>query len=112
MIGNEADEITEEFFESLLQRYQEGIEESVKGSHFVFDSFDLLYYKCHQVNVDRGRSNIDSLKWLKNKEATITPKNNDDKCFQYALTVPLNYQSIKKNLQRISKIKPFIDEYN
>ena len=50
---------------------------------------------------------MDSPKWLKNKKA-VNPKNNDDKRFQYALTVALNYQSIKKDLQRISKIKQFI----
>ena len=38
--------------------------------------------------------------------------NKDDKCFQYALTVALNYEQIEKDLQRISKIKPFIDQYN
>ena len=43
MIGNETDEITEELFDSLLQRYQE----SMKGSEFVFDCVDLLFYKCH-----------------------------------------------------------------
>ena len=46
------------------------------------------------------------------KKATINPKNNDDKCFEYALTVALNYEQIKKDPQRISKIKPFIDQYN
>ena len=48
----------------------------------------------------------------KNTKATMNPKNNDDKCFQYALTVTLNYGKIKKDPQRISKIKPFIDQYN
>ena len=48
----------------------------------------------------------------KKKKATINPKNNDDRCFQYALTVALNHEQIKKNSQRISKIKPFIDQYN
>ena len=28
------------------------------------------------------------------------------------MTVALNYQSIKKDPQKISKIKPFIDQYN
>ena len=33
----------------------------------------------------------------KNKRATINPKNKkDDKCFQYALTLSLNYDEIKK----------------
>ena len=31
-----------ENFESLLQRYQEGLEESTRGSEFVFDIIDLL----------------------------------------------------------------------
>ena len=50
---------------------------------------------------------------VKNKKATINPKKNkDDKCFQYALTVALNYEQIKNHPERISKIKPFIDQYN
>ena len=42
MMGNEKDEIMEELFESLLKKYQKGLEESIKGSEFVFDSVDLL----------------------------------------------------------------------
>ena len=34
------------------------------------------------------------------------------KCFQYAITVALNYKAIKKDPKRISKIKPFINKYN
>ena len=41
MIGGETDEIIKELFESILQRYQKGSEESMKGS----DGVDLLYYK-------------------------------------------------------------------
>ena len=39
-------------------------------------------------------------------------KNKDDKCFQCALTVALNYEQIKDHSERISKIKPFTDKYN
>ena len=49
---------------------------------------------------------------VKHKRASINPNNNDDKCFQYAVAVALNYQKINKNPERISKIKPFIDQYN
>ena len=38
MMSSETDETTEELFESLLQRCQEGLEESMRGSEFVFDS--------------------------------------------------------------------------
>ena len=84
----------------------------MKGSDFVFDSVDLLLYKLHKITLNRGGSYIDSPKWLRNKKATVNPKNKDDKCFQYALIVALNYQNIKNNPERISKIKPFIDQYN
>ena len=112
MMGNETDEIIEELFESFLQKYQEGSEEKMRGSEFVFDSVDLLYYNLHKISLNRGRSYMDSPKWLRNKKATISAKNNDNKCFQYALTVALNYEQIKKNPQLIFNIKIFIDQYN
>ena len=111
-MGNETNEITEELFKSFLHKYQEGLEESIRGSEFIFDSVDALSYDLNKISLSRGGSYIDSPKWLKDKKATINPKNNDDKYFQYALTVALNYEQIKKNPQRISKIKPFIDQYN
>ena len=46
------------------------------------------------------------------KKTTINPKNNVNKCFQYDLTVALNYQNIKNYQERISKIKSFINQYN
>ena len=104
MIGSETNEFIEELFKSILQRYQEGLEESMKGSEIIFDSIDALYHDLNKVSLSRGRSYIDSPKWLMNKKTTITLKNNDDKYFQNALTVVLNYEQIKKNPQRISKI--------
>ena len=62
--------------------------------------------------MERSGSYIDSPEGLENKKATINPKNNDNSCFQYALTVTLNNQNIESNPQRISKIKPFIDQYS
>ena len=109
MMGSQTDEIIEELFESLLQRYQEGLEESMKGSEFIFDSVNSFYCKLHTISLNRGGSYIDSPEWLKNKKATINPKINDDKCFQYALTVALNYPNIKNNLERLTKIKLFIN---
>ena len=67
MIGSETDKIIEELFESPLQRCQERLEESKKGSEFIFDSVDVLYYNLNKVSLNRGGSYIDSAKWLKNK---------------------------------------------
>ena len=96
-MGNETDEIIEKLFNSILQKYQERLEESVKESDFAFDNVDLLLYKLHKISLNRGGSYINSPEWLKNKKATVNPKNKDDKCFQYALTVALNYQKNIKN---------------
>ena len=97
MIDSETDEIIEDLFVSFLQKYQEESEESMRGSEFAYDSIDILYFNLNKVSLRRGGSYIDSPKWLKNKKATINPKNKDDKCFQYALTSALNYEQIEKD---------------
>ena len=42
MMGSKIDKIIVEIFESLLQRYQKGLEESMKVSEVIFDSVDVL----------------------------------------------------------------------
>ena len=84
----------------------------MKGNEFIFGCVDMLYYKCHEISLIRSGSYPNSLEQIINKKATIKSKNNDDKCFQYALTAALIYQNIKNNLQTISKIMSFINQYN
>ena len=88
MISDEADEVIKELFDSLKNKYQNNLE-SVKCSEFVFDYVQLLCYECQ-----------------------INPINKKDKCFQYAVTVPLIHEEIKKDLQRITKVKSIINKYN
>ena len=83
----------------------------MEGSQFVSESVDLLYYSLHKTSLNRAGSYIDSPSWLKNKRATLNLQNKDNECFKYAITVPLNHERIKNDPQRISKIKPFIDQY-
>ena len=73
----------------------------MRGREFIFDSVDALTYDLNKISLSRGGSYIDSPKWLKNKKETINKKNNDDKCFQYALTVALNHEQIKSHQERI-----------
>ena len=84
----------------------------MRGSDFEFYGANFLYYDFNKISLNRGGSYIDSPKWLKIKKSTIYPKNNDYKCFQYAVTLALNLDNIDNHPGRISKIKPFIDEYN
>ena len=68
----------------------------------------VLYYNQTKISLNCGGSYIDSPKLLKNKKATINPKDNNDKYFQYAINVVLNYEQIKSYSKKVSKIKPFI----
>ena len=51
MMGSEIDEIIEYLFESFSERYQEGLEESMRGIEFIFDSADALYYDLNKVSL-------------------------------------------------------------
>ena len=112
MFGGDNDDIIEQLFESLLKKYEENLQNKMRGSEFEFDGVIFLYYDFNKTSINGGGSYIDSPKWLKVKKSTINHKNNDDKCFQYAVTLALNLHNIKNNPQRVSKIKPFIEKYN
>ena len=112
MIGNDNDDIIEEIFTSFIQKYEENLQNKMTGSDFEFDGVNFLYYDFNEISLNRDRSYIDSPKWLKDKKSTINPKNNDDKCFQYAVTLALNLDNTDNPLERISKIKPFINQYS
>ena len=45
----------------------------MKESDFIFDSIQLLYYKCHKVIFKRGGSYIDSPDGIKKKKVTLNP---------------------------------------
>ena len=112
MIRSVTNEVIKEPFKSFLKRYQEGLQEKTRGSDFAFERVNLMYYDFNEISLNRGGSDIGSAKWIKDKKSTINSKNNGYKCFQYAVTVALNRDKIKKDPQRVSNIKPFIDQYN
>ena len=93
---------------TLLNRYQNNLENLKKGSEFVFDFVHLLYYKCHKINLSRGGSYIDSPDWIKNKKYN----NKSYWSKRYAVTVVLNHEEIEKDLHRITKNKPFPNKYD
>ena len=84
----------------------------MKGSDFAFDGVNYLYYNFNKISISRGGSYIDSPKWLQDKKSAVNQKANDNKCFQYAVTLALNIDKINDHPERISKIKPFIEKYN
>ena len=75
MSFDNGNEVVNQLFESLLSRYLIGLETLLRGSDFIFDSVQLLCYKCHKINFKRGRSYVCSPDWIKKKKATINPEN-------------------------------------
>ena len=89
---------------SLLFRYHIGSKTSIRSINFIFDFVNLFYYKCHKINANRGGSYIDSPDWIKNKKAKLIPIKNGNKCFQYAVTITLNHEEIKKKHKEHQKL--------
>ena len=68
MNGSDTDEVIKLLFESFLQRYEENLQEKMKGSYFEFDGVNFLYYDFNKTSINRGGSYTDSPKWLKDKK--------------------------------------------
>ena len=60
MIYDNAYEVIKELFESLLNRYQNELETSIRGTDFMSNYVHLIYYKCHKINRNRGVSYRDA----------------------------------------------------
>ena len=67
MGGNETDDVIHELLNSFIKRYQEGLETKMRGSEFIYDSVDLLYYSLHKISINRGSTNVKSPDWIKVK---------------------------------------------
>ena len=61
VISDEADEVIIFFLIHINLQF-------MRGTEFVFNYLQLLYYKCHKININRGGSYIDSPDWIKNKQ--------------------------------------------
>ena len=105
--------IVTKLFDTLKQRYQEGLETKMDSSNYIFDRVVLLEYHFHKISLKRGSSYIPLPKWLINKKSTLDPhKKQDNWCFLFAIVPPLNYQSASNNPQRVNNLMPFIPSYN
>ena len=113
-IGSETIMIVNDLFKSFLNKYQYVLKTKMTKSSLTYVHVRVFYYKLHKISTNRtGGSYIDPPEWLKNKKAIINAKNkNDNKCLQYALITALNYQQIKSNPERTSKLKRFFNRYD
>ena len=53
MNGSDTDELIKELSKPLLQRYQENLQEKMKGSDFAFDGVHYLYYDLNKISISK-----------------------------------------------------------
>ena len=94
MINEKADEVIEEPFEWLFSRYQIGLETLIRGSDFIFNFTDSLYYKCHKINLSRSGSYIPNwqilvLKTSRGRPPPASPRHPLNILFEHPREVPI-----------------------
>ena len=106
-MGSDTENVIDTLFNTLLQNFQRIQETSnERGSEFIPDSVELLYYHFQRIDIRRAESYIMSPDWIASKKATINPKNEKDKCFQWSIIAGLNYNIIKeKELKKLLNFK-------
>ena len=81
-----------------MQRFQRAQETSnERGSGFIPDGVELLYYHFQRIDFRRAESYIVSPDWIASKKATTNPKNEkDNECFKWSIMSGLIIIRFKK----------------
>ena len=58
--GCDTNEVIKLLFESFLQKYEENLQEKMRGLDFEFDGVNFLYYDLNKTSINRSGSYIDS----------------------------------------------------
>ena len=72
-------------------------------SGFTLDKIMYLYINFHRLALP---------KWIKSKKAVINLQNKDEGCFKLVAISALHHEEIKNNLERISLLRPYENQYN
>ena len=56
MNGDDTNEIIKLLFESFLQRFEENLQEKLRGSDFEFDGINFFHYNFNKTSIYRGGS--------------------------------------------------------
>ena len=64
------------------------------------------------LNKNNKNTYVETSICIKSKKAVLNPKSNDNKSFQYSITLSLYHKEIGNNFNRITKIKPYVNNFN
>ena len=82
-------------------------------SGFTLDKITHLYISFHRLVLTQGNSYNKLRERIKNKKAVvINPQNKDEECFKWAVIAALHHEEIKEDHQRISRLRPYENQYN
>ena len=111
--GDDTYDIMTKLYESFLENYEQEENTLRNGSNFIYDCVDLALIQFHKIKLKRGGMYIETPKWVSGKKATINPKRtNHNCCFAYSIVAAMHYEEIDRHPDRITKLAPFIDNYN
>ena len=110
-----------EFFEGsdindLIQRMLAYIKTQVENprmpeSGFSLDKIMHLYINFHRLVLTRGSSYTELPECIQNNNVVINPQNKDEECFKWTVIGALHHEEIKKDYQRISRLRPYENQY-
>ena len=83
-------DLTEIVKEMLAHMKTQTENSALRHSRFRFNEVLFLNVNFHQFNLTRGSSYLLLPSWIVNKKAIINPKNEDDECIKWAVTVALH----------------------
>ena len=74
-MNSDTEDVIDTLFNTILQRFQQAQETSNdKGSEFIPESVELLYYNFQKIDIRRAESYIMSPDWIVNKKSNNKPK--------------------------------------
>ena len=79
----------------MYEKYQQDLRLSYASSSFTYESVEECNIHFNEIDLRHGATYIESPKWLKNKKATINPKNaNDVYSFMCAATIAFYHNEL------------------
>ena len=64
------------------------------------------------LNKSNKNTFVETPRCIRFKKAVLNPRSNDNKSFQYPITLSLYHKEIGNNFDRITKIEPYINNLN
>ena len=99
------------YVDSVFYEFNKHLEENHEISNSVFNKFTEISVFTAKLKSVFGSSYIELPEWIKNKKACINIKNDDDRCFEWAILSYFHYNNYNRNC-RVTPYKKHIDEIN